>query len=407
MPNWKDYSVLVVDDSALQREFAVALLHDLGFEDIRQAADGLGAVRILESLPVGEIDFILSDLDMPGMDGIELLREVAKHQWARYLIVMSSRDPRILDAVENMASEDPSIKLLCALPKPLSRERLEHTLLRAEQENQEKPTEGANEEAVSLEEVQRALNNGEFVPYYQPKVDIASGLLRGVEALARWQHPEKGLLLPAQFIPVLENSTLMRPFTRQMMKMLLTDLSGWSSRGVSITASLNLSAEALLDLTLADELAQMVQEAQVPSRLVILEVTESMVMKNLSASIGNLARLRLKGFGLSMDDYGIGYSSMQQLSRCPFTEFKIDRAFVDGAVDHPSRRVILESSIQMGKRLGVTTVAEGVETEADWRLLKELGCEIGQGFFAAQPMPAGQLIGWIRENRLRLAGMFA
>ncbi len=99
-------------------------------------------------------------------------------------------------------------------------------------------------------------------------------------------------------------------------------------------------------------------------------------------------------------------SSMKQLSRCPFTEFKIDRAFVDGSIDHPNRRAILESSILMGKRLGVTTVAEGVETEADWRLLKELGCEVGQGYFAGRPMPANELIGWIRENRLRLTSMF-
>lgn len=407
MPDWKKYSVLVVDDSALQREFAVALLRELGFENIQQAADGVGAVRILEALPLGGVDFILSDLDMPGMDGIELLREVAKNQWAQHLIIMSSRDPRILDAVENMASEDKSIKLLNALPKPLSRERLEHTLLRSELSGVESKGGAPEAGGATLEEIQRAMEAGEFVPYYQPKVDIASGLLRGVEALARWNHPQKGLISPVQFIPELENSELMRPFTLQMMKMLLADLSGWLSRGVSITAAINLSAEALLDLTLADKLAQMTQEAQVPPRMIILEVTESMVMKNLAASIGNLARMRLKGFGLSMDDYGIGYSSMQQLSRCPFTELKIDRAFVDGAADHPNRRVILESSIQMGKRLNVTTVAEGVETEADWRLLKELGCEVGQGYFAGKPMPANELIGWIKENRLRLTSLFA
>lgn len=407
MPDWKNYSVLVVDDSALQREFAVALLRELGFVKIQQAADGLAAVRLLESIPPGGVDFILSDLDMPGMDGIELLREVARNQWAQHLIVMSSRDPRILDAVENMASEDRSIKLLCALPKPLSRERLEHTLLRAELDGEDGAGVVLEPGLATQDEIQHAMEAGEFVPYYQPKVDIASGLVRGVEALARWKHPEKGVITPAHFIPVLENSDLMRPFTLQMMKMLLTDLSGWLSRGVSISAGINLSADALLDLTLADKLAQMTLAAQVPPRMVILEVTETMVMKNLSASIGNLARLRLKGFGLSMDDYGIGYSSMQQLSRCPFTEFKIDRAFVDGAVDHPSRRVILESSIQMGKRLNVTTVAEGVETEADWRLLKELGCDVGQGFFAGKPMPASELVGWIKENRLRLTSLFA
>lgn len=401
MSNWKDYSILVVDDSALQREFAVGLLREIGFENIQQAADGVGAVHVLELLAPNSVDFMLTDLDMPGVDGVELLREVAKHRWAQYLIVMSAREVGILDAVEGMASEDASIKLLCALPKPLSRKSLEQALQRADLSEAGRQRDGLDAWTVSLDEIRQAMEKREFVPYYQPKVDIATGLLRSAEALARWKHPERGIVPPGKFIPVLENSELMWPFTLQMINMVLADLSGWLSKGLSISVAINLSAEALLDLTLADKLEKMVIDARIPPPRLILEVTETMVMKNLSACIGNLARMRLKGFSLSMDDYGIGYSSMQQLSRCPFTELKIDRSFVDGAAEHPNRRVILESSIQMGKRLGVTTIAEGVETEADWLLLKELGCEIGQGYFVGKPMPADELIGWIKSRKTR------
>ncbi len=401
MPDWKSYSILVVDDSMVQREFAVALLRELGFENIQQADNGASAVSVLESLAPAGVDFMLTDLDMPGVDGVELLQEVTRHRWARFLIVMSAREAGILDAVEGMASEDTSIKLLAVLPKPLSRQRLEKALLAADLGKGGGSENAQDLSQFSLDEIRLAMERGEFAPYYQPKVDIATGLLRSVEALARWKHPEKGLVPPARFVPVLEKSDLMWPFTLRMIEMVLVDLSGWVSKGMSISVAINLSADALLDMTLADRLGQMIQAAKIPPHLLVLEVTETMVMKNLSASIGNLARMRLKGFSLSMDDYGIGYSSMQQLSRCPFTELKIDRAFVDGAVDHPSRRVILENSIQMGKRLGVTTIAEGVETEADWNLLKELGCELGQGFYVSKPMSADELIAWIKRRKTR------
>lgn len=406
MPNWSESSILVVDDSALQREFVVALLHDLGFVYVLQAGDGVQALQILESKDGPPVDFVLSDLDMPGMDGIELMRVIAEKKWAQNLIVMTARDPRLLDAVESMAVEDKDIRLLGALRKPLSREQLAQVLARVP--GKRHTGESGEVNLFSLEAIRQGVEQGEFVPWYQPKVDMTTGLLKGVEALARWNHPEYGLVAPMRFIPVLEadNSGLMQVFTFALLKQVLIDVAEWNSRGLVLSASVNLSAQALVDSALADKLAEMLAAAQVPTRSLILEVTETTVMNHLAASIGNLARLRLKGFGLSMDDYGTGYSSMQQLSRCPFTELKIDRSFVHGAVTHPNRRVILESSIEMGRRLNVTTVAEGVETKEDWRLLKELGCELGQGYFAAKPMPAVELIDWYQANRQRLASIF-
>lgn len=173
----------------------------------------------------------------------------------------------------------------------------------------------------------------------------------------------------------------------------------------ALTLSLNLSADDLAEQAFIDRLTELVaQHGAVPAS-VIWEVTETMIMN--SQSLANLARLGLKGFGLSMDDYGIGYSSMQTLSRSPFTELKIDRIFVNGASERSNRRAILNSSLDMGRRLGVCTVAEGVETVEDWQLLAELGCDVAQGYLIAKPMPAGELVGWCRSQRARLRALAA
>jgi EAL domain-containing protein (putative c-di-GMP-specific phosphodiesterase class I) len=167
-------------------------------------------------------------------------------------------------------------------------------------------------------------------------------------------------------------------------------------RGMTaLTASINLSADDLGDRVFIETLTELVAAYRIPFDRVIWEVTETMLMKNLSESLANLARLRLKGFGLAMDDYGIGYSSIQQFSRCPFTELKIDRTFVNDASRRPNRRAVLESAIEMGHRLDVRTVAEGVESYEDWDLLRALGCDLAQGYLIGRPMPASELWQWI------------
>lgn len=171
------------------------------------------------------------------------------------------------------------------------------------------------------------------------------------------------------------------------------------------TLSINLSAENLADPAFIDRLVGLTNAYGVAPESLVWEVTETIVMSNLSQCLANLARLRLNGFGLAMDDYGICYSSMQQLSRCPFTELKIDRSFVNGASERPNRRAILESLIEMGQCLGFTTVAEGVETLLDWMLLQELGCDIAQGYLIAKPMTPAELPNWIEANRMCLPSL--
>ena len=170
-----------------------------------------------------------------------------------------------------------------------------------------------------------------------------------------------------------------------------------------LSVTINLSADNLAARAFIDKLAGMVAQHDIPTGKVIWEVTETAVMYNVRESLTNLARLGLKGFGLAMDDYGIGYSSIQLFSRCPFTELKIDRTFVRGAAHRSNRRAVLESAIEMGRRLGVTTVAEGVESQSDWDLLCERGCDQAQGYLIAKPMPAQELPQWVRTNSERLA----
>ncbi|MDM4766911.1 EAL domain-containing response regulator [Pelomonas sp. SE-A7] len=401
MTELHDRVVLVVEDSQVQRNHLVNLMQQLHFGTVLQASDGLDALRVLDQHPDQSVYLVLTDIDMPGMDGIELIGRLAERSDVDNLIAMSARDPRLLETVESLTAESSSLHLLGTLTKPVTPEALSRMLLGAEQKPQRRSGPAAAE--VCLDEIRAGLEANQFLPFVQPKVAVASGLVKGVEALARWRHPERGLVPPGAFIPVVEGSPLMAQFTLVMVENSLRWLREWQRALPSLTLSLNLSADDLADQGFVDRLMALVQAYEVPPRSLTWEVTETMIMS--SQALANLARLGLKGFGLSMDDYGIGYSSMQTLSRSPFTELKIDRIFVDGAAERANRRAILVSSLDMGRRLGIATVAEGVETVADWQLLRELGCDVAQGYLVARPMPAEELIPWARANRARLRGL--
>ena len=385
-------AALVVEDSAVQRAHMVALMQSLQFGTVLEACDGVDALRVLDNYGENQIYLVLTDLDMPGMDGIELIRHLGEHQLAENVIVTSARDPRLLEVVENMGSNDGRLHLLGTVLKPVALEDLYAMLTRVDQIKHACVV-APDHVSFTLQELEAALELKQFTPYFQPKVAIASGVVNGVEALARWHHPIHGVLPPFHFIPRIEGTPLMAPFTLAMIDQALHQLSAWRRLGhYAITVSINLSAETLADSEFIGRVDALVNSHGVAPESLIWEVTETMVMSHLSECLANLARLRLKGYGLAMDDYGIGYSSMQQLSRCPFTELKIDRAFVYGASERPNRRAILESPIEVGHRLGITTIAEGVESLPDWKLLQELSCDIAQGYLLAKPMPADVLV---------------
>jgi len=231
---------------------------------------------------------------------------------------------------------------------------------------------------------------------------MLSGIVRGVEALARWKHPDLGFVRPDHFISLAEREGLIHELTISVMERALGQAARWNARGLRLSMAINLSPRLLDSPALVHEITSLVSLHGLAPGQVVLEITESSVVNCLGGAIGVLAKLRLKGLGLSIDDYGTGFSSMQQLVRIPFSELKIDRSFVHEASRRPNLRVILQSALDMSRQLGLITVAEGIETMEDWRLLQACGCDVGQGYLIARPMPAEELQQWLKSHQARL-----
>jgi diguanylate cyclase len=239
--------------------------------------------------------------------------------------------------------------------------------------------------------LRRALDRGELVLHYQPKADVRSGRILGVEALVRWQHPEHGLLGPGEFIPLAERTGLIHPLTRWVLDAALDQATRWRDAGLRLSVAVNVSTRSLLDPTFPDQVAGQLTARRVPPGLLVLEITESAVMAEPDHALDVLGRLHTLGVGLAVDDFGTGYSSMAYLKELPIDELKIDRSFVSQMATSPSDAVIVRSTIDLGHNLGLRVVAEGVETQHAWDELAALGCDTAQGYLLGRPVPAAEL----------------
>ena len=385
--------VLVAEDHDFQRRLLVRMLGNLGVLHIVEAADGRAALDLFQD-PAQAVDIIISDLDMPQMDGMEFIRHVGATGRPVSMILSSALDAGLVGAVETMTRAY-GIHLLGAIEKPATPAKLAALIRRHQPPPSVRPPVRAS--IISAQEVLGGLARGEFEPFLQPQVALSDGRLVGFEALARWRHPVWGVVGPASFIGVLEASANIDLLTWQMIERTTAIAAELQLAGHEIAASVNLSLGALAGSQLAEKIMGLVQHSAVDPSNLVLEVTESTAMSDDPRAIEDLARLRMKGFGLSIDDYGTGYSSMQQLARIPFTELKIDRSFVTGASRNAQLRVMLQSSLEMGRRQGLRSVAEGVETRADWDLVRALRCDVAQGWLIARPMEAAQFLTWARQ----------
>lgn len=384
---WTDLQVMVVEDHGFQRRIALRLLAELGVKQVLEGADGLHALEILRQQPAPP-DVVLVDLDMPGMDGIECISHIAHEHLARSVVVVSALDPALLNTVQTMARAY-GLRVLGSVEKPLNRDKLEAVLNRIDDHAGEDPDDAMLEFTVA--DLLDALDSGKIVAWFQPQVDIASGKVIGAEALARWERPDGSVVRPCQFVPILEREGLAVALTDRMLEEACRWKQVCDQGGTRIKMSVNVSAVALADPSAADRYQAIVEGHDIKPEDMILEITESSVMSDAARGLGLLARLRLKGFGLSIDDFGTGYSSLAQLSQIPFTELKIDQGFVYGARTQPRQRAVVEASLDLGRKLGLTTVAEGVENIEDWQMLAELGCDIAQGYLIGRPVPGSEL----------------
>jgi diguanylate cyclase (GGDEF)-like protein len=250
-----------------------------------------------------------------------------------------------------------------------------------------------------LADLRRAIDGDELWMVYQPKAGLRTHEVRGVEALLRWEHATRGRVPPGEFIPIAERTGLIHPLTRWVLRRVMAQQQQWRAAGLELEVAVNLSARNLLDDTLPNEIAALLNEYQVPARLLRLEITESSLIVDPGRAEAIIAELHRLGISLSVDDFGTGYSSLAHLLRLPVDEIKVDRSFVSGLLVRRSEAAIVRATVDLGRRLEITVTAEGVEDQATWTKLAELGCDLGQGYWLARPMDAVALERWLDDFR--------
>jgi len=249
-----------------------------------------------------------------------------------------------------------------------------------------------------LGEVRGALERGEFVLHYQPKIDMRTRRITGVEALVRWNHPRQGMLPPPSFIPLIEQTALVGPLTLHVIDRALAQLVAWREQGLCLEMAVNLSARNLLDPELPGQVAGLLARHEIPAAQLTVEVTESAAMLDQERAVAVLEALRKSGVGVSIDDFGTGNASIEYLATLPATELKIDRSFVTGMLESSRTEAIVRSTIDLAGNLDLRVVAEGIETEAVLERLAGLGCDTGQGYFISRPQPAEELTAQLAES---------
>ena len=383
--------VLVAEDHDFQRRTVARMLNTLGVKQVLEAKNGFEALAILQEK--GPVDLLICDLDMEQMDGMELIRNLGQSNKVGAVIILSGHERSLLDTVAKMAHAY-GVRLLGAIDKPLTLDRLRNIL-----DLSNLPVVAAvTQQKFSVDEIRYGIRDGQFEAFFQPKVRLSSGALVGAEALARWRHPKDGLIGPSAFVPSLEQAGEIKELTFLMLKQAALACQQWAQKTSDLTVSVNLSLTSLGDPELAEQISAVAASVELDPCKMILEITETAAIGNVGATLENFARLRMRGFSLSIDDYGTGFAGLQQLRLAPFDELKIDRSFVTGCAENPPSRAIVESCVQMARQLGFRSVGEGVENEADWNVLRDTGCDLAQGFFVARPMPAEQFLTFMLQK---------
>lgn len=390
--------VLVIDDDLFARSLLASQLTTLAIEDVELADSGQAALSRLDQ---GEpaFDGLIVDLNMPGMDGVQFLRHLARRRFRGSLVLVSGEDDRILQSVAKLAAGG-RLRVSGTLRKPIALDRLGQ-LLGARPAFADTNVMHDIRRPYDANELREGIASGQLINHYQPQVRLSDGAVVGAEALVRWQHPDDGLVYPAEFIPLAERSGLSDELARNVLAGALRAARQWGDVGLELRVSVNMAMDNLFALDLPETIVSAAAEAGVPVDCIVLEVTESQVTRDLNKLLDVATRLRMKRVGLAIDDFGTGFSSLAQLRDVPFDELKLDRSFVHGAGASPHLQAILKSTLDMAHRLGLRTVAEGVEDRDDWDCLRAMACDFAQGYLIARPMPADDVPNWTFESRGR------
>jgi EAL domain-containing protein (putative c-di-GMP-specific phosphodiesterase class I) len=391
--------ILLLDDDPFMLKLLGRMLAQLSYTQVDAFDSGQKALEQLNSSQA-LYDLIFLDINMPGMDGIEFIRRLVECQYSGSVILVSGEAGRILESVEKLI-EAHQLTALGHLQKPVKPEDLATLLSRLKPNIGRGIPSRVTRHSYSVEQLRSAIAHGELVNYYQPKVALATGEVVGVESLVRWRHPVDGLIFPDQFLGLAAEHGLLTEVTGVVLISAMKQAKAWWQAGHQLPVAVNISMDDLLALDFPDVAATLAASVGIEPALLTLEVTEGQVMRQLSTVLDVLSRLSLKRFRLAIDDFGTGHSSLAQLRDLPFDELKVDRGFVHGASTDGTRRAICSASLRMAHQLQMQVVGEGIEDRDDWDFLSHLGCDVGQGYYIARPMPAADVVDWMGAWRAR------
>ena len=371
--------LLIIDDEPAICDFLRKVAVSAGFQTEATSSSDTFRKLLREFQP----DTVLMDLNMPEVDGIELLGILGDAQYSGAVLVISGVDSRVLAAAEKSGNAH-GLKMLGTLQKPVSLPDLRKALESVR----------VAQRVITEKDLRQALDSEQLVLYFQPKMarrDDNKWLMDGTEALVRWEHPKYGLLMPGDFLPVMENFGLISELTDYVINTVLKQMGIWAQREIEIPVAVNIPADLLADTGFPDRLSSLLEEYGVDISELGLEVTETGIMEAPEVSIDILARLRLKGVELSIDDFGTGYSSFSRLLQLPFSELKIDRSIIVAAEKDQEAKTMIRAMIGLAHNLNMTVCAEAVENQEVLDFLHSENCDKVQGYFFSKAISATAL----------------
>lgn len=365
--------LIAVDDDPAILDVIEVVGAEAGY-DVLLLSDAGELIEALERFPP---QVIISDLMMPNVDGVTLLRNLGAAGAKCSVIVASATDSKTLAAAVRLG-RGYGLDMAPPMQKPFTATVLHDALT-------------SSRGAISASELRQALSGGQLEVWYQPKVSLRPNdrdRIVGAEALVRWRHPERGMLSAERFIELIESEGLAHALSSFVLAQVVRDLGQWSGLPAKFAVAVNLPASIISDINFPDQMAEMLAKGGVAPSSIMIEVTEREAITDHTVAIDSMTRLRLKGVGLSMDDFGLGHSSLSELYRMPFSEVKIDASFIRDLTLFSDARKIIKSVIDLSGELGIDCCAEGIETQVQAIALKALGCSKGQGHLFGRAVPA-------------------
>lgn len=376
---------LIIDDDPIYQLVAQEMLLAIGFEDVLLADDGAIGLQMVVDAPQ-ELELILCDLQMPNLDGVSVVRELAAVKYEGKLIIASSEEGDVINTVQRMAQMF-GIRILGSLAKPISETALSELLVRTYESPQHKPA-----KALTRHSLRMALQSERIVPFYQPKLNLETGAIDSAEVLARYYDESGHPSSPAKSLEAAEKYGLTHDYTFALVDQVIADDRRMRIQDqYQLNLSINISPTMLDDLDLPDMLARRFKKAGIETKRITLEVIEDRMLTYKPSVLEVLSRLRLHGFKLSIDDFGTGATSIEQLRLYPFNELKIDKSFVENMLTDDFARTSVETSIKLAKMLNLSIVAEGIETTEQLEFVRNAGVMSIQGYLVSEPIPQRDL----------------